>query len=261
MTDKLVDPVPIGVLFVLFAIFSLACYEVGFRIGRWWQRRMPGEQEGPTDMLVGSLLALMAFLLAVTMGMASDRFDGRRAIVLAEANAMTAAFLQADYLPEPAAGQMKELVREYVPLRISPADLSQLRPNLERASVVRDEMWAIQKEAMRSGYSPDLLSSLGGTLTELATLNETRVVSGLYTRVPETVMFLLLFGSALSLGMVGYSAGLRERRSVITAVVLVVAMGAVLMLVVDLDRPQEGLINVSQQAILDVQEWVGPPSP
>ena len=118
MTDKLVDPFPISVLFVLFAIFSLACYEIGFRIGRWWQRRMPGEQEGPTDMLVGSLLALMAFLLAVTMGMASDRFDGRRGIVLAEANAMTAAFLQADYLPEPAAAQLKELVREYVPLRI-----------------------------------------------------------------------------------------------------------------------------------------------
>jgi hypothetical protein len=121
-------------------------------------------------------------------------------------------------------------------------------------------MWAIQKEAIRSGYSPDLLSSLGGTLTELATLSETRVVSGLYTRVPETVLVLLLFGSALSLGMVGYSAGLRERRSVITAVVLVVAMGAVLMLVVDLDRPAEGLVNVSQQAILDVQEWIGPPS-
>ena len=67
------------------------------------------------------------------------------------------------------------------------------------------------------------------------------------------MLLLLLAGSALSLGMVGYSAGLRERRSVITAVVLVVALGAVLMLVVDLDRPQEGLINVSQQAILDVQ--------
>ena len=76
MTDKLVDPFPIGVLFVLFAIFSLACLRVGSRIGRWWQRRMPGEQEGRTDMLVGSLLALMAFLLAVTMGIASDRSMG-----------------------------------------------------------------------------------------------------------------------------------------------------------------------------------------
>ena len=104
------------------------------------------------------------------------------------------------------------------------------------------------------------MSSLGGTLTELSTLNETRIVSGLYTRVPETVMLFLLFGSALSLGTVGYSAGLRERRSVVIALVLVVAMGAVLMLVIDLDRRQEGVINVSQQAIQDVQEWIGPPS-
>ena len=37
----------------------------------------PGEQEGPTGMLVGAILALLAFLLAVTMGMAADRFDAR----------------------------------------------------------------------------------------------------------------------------------------------------------------------------------------
>jgi hypothetical protein len=35
----------------------------------------------------------------------------------------------------------------------------------------------------------------------------------------------------------------------------------VLTLVIDLDRPQEGLVNVSQQALLDVQEWIGEPSP
>jgi hypothetical protein len=31
--------------------------------------------------------------------------------------------------------------------------------------------------------------------------------------------------------------------------------------VVDLDRPQEGLLNVNQQALLDVQRWIGPPTP
>jgi len=35
-------------VFVLFAIITPACYQVGFRIGRWWQDREPGEQEGPT---------------------------------------------------------------------------------------------------------------------------------------------------------------------------------------------------------------------
>ena len=60
---------------------------------------MPGEQEGPTGLLVGSILALLAFLLAVTMGMASDRFDARRAVVLDEANAIGTTYLRAGYLP------------------------------------------------------------------------------------------------------------------------------------------------------------------
>lgn len=71
-----------------FALLALLLYEVGFRVGRWWQDRTPEEREGPTGMLVGSLIALMAFLLAITMGMATDRFDTRRALVLAEANAI-----------------------------------------------------------------------------------------------------------------------------------------------------------------------------
>ncbi len=60
--------------------------------------------------------------------------------------------------------------------------------------------------------------------------------------------------------MVGYSGGLNGRRSVLSAVVMVVALGAVLTLVVDLDRPQDGFLTVSQQALLDVQRWIGLPS-
>jgi hypothetical protein len=75
------------------------------------------------------------------------------------------------------------------------------------------------------------------------------------------VVILLLVGSALSLGMVGYSAGLKRRRSVLSAVMMVVTLGVVLTLVIDLDRPQEGLVNVSQQALIDVQGWIGEPAP
>ena len=46
-----------------------------------------------------------------------------------------------------------------------------------------------------------------------------------------------------------------------TAVILVVALGAVLTIVIDLDRPQEGFLRVSQQPLLDVQQWIGTPTP
>jgi hypothetical protein len=259
MDANFLDAVPVVGVFLLFALVTLLCFEIGFRIGRWWQDRMPGEQEGPTDMLVGSILALMAFLLAVTMGMAADRFDARRGMVLTEANAIGATYLQASYLPDPQAEQMRELLREYLPLRVVDGT-SQVQENVRRSMELHAQMWTITAEVARSGHSPDLMSTFGSSVTELVGINEARVVAGLYARVPGTVLLLLLVGSALSLAMVGYNAGLARRRSVLSAVVMVIALGAVLTLVIDLDRPQQGFINVSQQPLLDVGQWIGPPS-
>jgi hypothetical protein len=261
MRTQLLDPVPILGVFLLFAIVTLLCYEAGFRIGRWWQDRMPGEQEGPTDMLVGSLLALMAFLLAITMGMAADRFDARRGMVLEEANAINTVYLQASYLPDPAAEEVRELMRRYATLRVAGGDAAEVQANVALSVAMHETMWSITEEVARSGHSPDLVSAFGDSMSELIAVHERRVVAGLYSRVPETVLFLLLAGSALSLGMVGYSAGLAKRRSVLSAFVMVVALGAVLVLVIDLDRPQDGFLTVSQQPILDVQRWIGEPSP
>ena len=63
----------------------------------------------------------------------------------------------------------------------------------------------------------------------------------------------------VSLGIVGYSAGVDGRRSIVSAAILIIALGAVITLVVDLDRPREGLLQVSQQPLIDVQTWIGPP--
>ena len=261
MRTQLLDPIPVLGVFVLFAVITLVFYEIGFRIGRWWQDRLPGEQEGPTDMLVGSLLALMAFLLAITMGMASDRFDARRGLVLEEANAIQAVYLQAGYLPPAQTDQMRELVREYATLRIASSDQARVMENASISESLHRDMWAIQEEVVQTGYNPDIMSSFGDTLTDLITIHERRIVAGMYSRVPQTVLILLLAGSALSLAMVGYSAGLAGKRSVLSAVVMVVALGAVLVLVIDLDRPQDGFLTVSQQPLIDVQRVIGAPTP
>jgi hypothetical protein len=260
VTDSL-DQIPVPLIFILFAVVTLACFEIGFRIGRWWQDRMPGEQEGPTDMLVGSLLALMAFVLAITMGMAADRFDARRGNVLEEANAIGTTFQRAEYLPEPAAERVKELMREYLPVRIASDDPAAVLANIQRSIELQAELRTITGQVAQSGHSPDLVSSFGESVNEIISLHQTRINAGLYARVPETVLILLLAGSALSLAMVGYSGGLSRRRSILSAVVMIVALGAVTTLVVDLDRPQDGFLTVSQQALLDVQRWIGTPTP
>jgi len=67
-------------------------------------------------------------------------------------------------------------------------------------------------------------------------------------------IWLLIIGVILSIGLVGYNAGMARKRSPLIAVALALSLGAVIWLVVDLDRPQDGLINVSQQPLIDLQE-------
>jgi len=258
VSTQLLDALPVGAVFILFALVAMVCYEAGFRLGRWWQDREPGEQEGPTGVLVGSILALLAFLLAVTMGMASDRFDARRAIVLAEANSIGTTYLRAGYLPEDATAQIRELLREYVPLRIQLTASGDMDADIKKSEDILTRLWTITEDVAKTTNRGDIVSTFVESVNETIDLNESRVTAR-NARVPETVVLLLFIGSALSLGMLGYSAGLTRRRSLLSAAVLIIALGAVLTIVVDLDRPREGLIQVSQQPLIDLQQQIGPP--
>jgi hypothetical protein len=254
MSQQPLDDVPVFLFIVIFALANLAAYEIGFRVGRWWQNRDEGEADGPAGAIVGSILALMAFLLAITMGMASDRYDTRRGLVLDEANSVGTTFLRAGYLPEPASAETQELLREYAPLRIATSDRDVLAGNIARSVEIQSELWTIAEDQAREDPGSDVLSIYIESLNETIDIHAKRIAAGLYARVPPTILWLLVAGVILSLGMVGYIAGLARRRSPITAVVLVITLGAVITLVVDLDRPAEGLIQTSQQPLIDLVE-------
>lgn len=251
------DSIPMIGVFLLFIALALLAIEAGYRLGHWWQTRTEDEQEGPTGMLVGSLLALMAFLLAITMGMASERFDTRRALVLQEANAVGTVYLRAGLLPEPASSEIRERLREYAAVRIATNDLADLRARVARSIEIHNEVWSITEELARAAPDSEVFALFIDSLNEMIDLHETRLTSGYYARVPETVLLLLLGGTLLTLAMVGYNAGLSLRRGPLASVVLIIILGAVITLVVDLDRPRDGLLEVSQQPLLDLVQQIG----
>ena len=259
--SQVLDPIPVAAVFIGFVIVALAMYEIGFRLGRCWRQRSPDEPEGPTGVLVGSILGMLAFLLAVTMGMASDRFDTRRGLVRDEANTIGTTALRAEYLPEPYGTTIQNLLREYVPLRIAIADRAQLQANYARSEEIHGELWAQAKELVRRTPESESLALFIDSLNELIDMHTTRLTARIYSRVPETVVLVLVVGAVLTMGVVGYSAGLTSRGSILSAVMLVVSLGAVLTIVIDLDRPDEGFVKVSQQPLIDLREKLGNPRP
>ena len=243
-------------MFVVFALVSLVVYEVSFRAGRWWQARTPDvDEEGVSGVLVGSLLALMAFLLAVTMGMASDRYDTRRQLVVDEANMIETAYLRSGTIPSPAAERSRALLREYAPLRVMPSDDAGIKAAIVRSEAIQDELWTIAEEVARADSS-DVIALYTEAIGELNVLDDDRIAAGMYSRVPESVLWILLVGSIASIAIVGYNAGLKGHRSAINAAVMIIALGAVFTLVVDIDRPGDGLVVVTQQPLIDVAERI-----
>jgi hypothetical protein len=250
--SELLASLPIGGVFVLFALLALPFYEIGYVLGRWYQNRTPEETEGPTGMIVGSILALTAFLLAITMSMATERYDAHRSLVMEEANAIGTSWLRAGYLPEPAAAQSRDLLAEYTPLRIAPDNEEAAEVHIAASNEILNELWAIAEELARDDPSSPMLALHIDSLNDTIDVSAVRANAGIHVRVPEAVLLMLFAGSLLSFSMVGLSAGLTGRRSLLTAAAMIVVLGAVITLIVDIDQSQSGTLTVNQGPLLQL---------
>ncbi len=263
MPQAVLDPIPVAGVFIGFVLVSLLAFEIGFRLGRWRKTRNPQEQEGASGTLVGALLGLLAFLLAISMGIAADRFDARRGLVLEEATTINTTYLRAGYLPDPYQTEIRNLLREYVPLRIADEGLrpAELAVDIARSTEIQDELWAITEEVAIELDRSDIIALYVESVNDVITVSARRVTAGIYARVPDTILVFLLILAFGSIGMVGYGAGQAGKRSIVTATIMIVALGATLTLVVDLDRPREGFLQVSQRPLIELQQRIGEPEP
>ena len=98
----------------------LVAAEIGFRIGIWLKRRDP-TSEGPpmTGAMVGRMLGLMGFLMAFSIGIVINQQNGRKAMIVTEANAVGTAYLRAGFLDESDMSTSRLLLQEYVEVRLA----------------------------------------------------------------------------------------------------------------------------------------------
>lgn len=89
----------IVIAFVLF-LLMLAVHWAGLRLRLLRRRQRPDEEINGASTIEGSLLGLLALLLAFTFSMANERYDTRRAVIIQEANAIGTAVLRADLYPD-----------------------------------------------------------------------------------------------------------------------------------------------------------------
>jgi hypothetical protein len=234
-------------------ILVFASLEVGVRLGRIPLLRSKAKLE-VSGAMVAAIMALLTFILAFTFNSAAGRHDSRKTLVIEEANAIETTWLRAGFLAEPQRSEVRGLLRNYVDLRVNAASGGvPIADALQQSDVLQGQMWNMALEAGRQNQESVMTSLFVQSLNEVLDLHVKRVTVGLRNRVPHTVWMALHLLMIAGMVMIGMQLGLGGTRHYGAEIALGVSFALVLFLIVDLDRPQAGLINVSQEAMVDLQ--------
>ena len=90
------------------------------------------------------------------------------------------------------------------------------------------------------------------SLSELTDLQMKRVRAAVWNRIPPAILMTLYGIAFLALSAMGYGAGLAESRTAIPSLMLILMFSAIIVLIVDLERPRQQLFQVSQEPMADV---------
>ncbi len=252
-TGGLLDLFPLWTLFPLTVAVAMLSDEIGYRSARY-RHLHPGEEHGaPVGAMVGATLGLLAFMLAFTFGLAGTRFQDRRQVLLSEANAIGTTYLRAAMLPEPMRTETRNLLREYVDVRLEAVQPGKLEQSLSRSEELHERLWSQAVAATEKDRSP-ITGLFIQSLNEVIDLHAKRVMAGLGSRIPAAIWIVLYFLAILSMGAMGYHEGLTSKRCSVAVVSMVLAFSAVLFLIADLDRPGQGWFQVDQQSMIDLRK-------
>ncbi len=248
----LFDYLPIWAIYLLTIGFGLIAVELGFRLGLYWKRRNPDEQESHIGAMIAATLGLWAFLLAFLVGIATNRYDARRALVVDEANSIGTTYLRAGYLPEPYASQSRELLREYAGERLKLVDLSTHSAARQRSEEIHPLLWAIAQEMAVTLPANEVIALYIDSLNQTIDLHTSRVTALTTARIPDTIYIGMYLVAMLGLGMLGFQSGINKRRNLIVTLVLILIFSGVMLLIIDMDRQWGGFLRVNQQPMKDL---------
>jgi len=243
-----------GTLLVVLVSIELG-YRWASRNQRLWAKTEEQEKEAPVGAMVGATLGLLAFLLAFVFGMAADHFHARKVALIQEANAIRTAYLRAEVIDEPQRSEARTILRRYVDERLQWTGTSP-GARVDAAQPLLDRLWAQTVHVGRANPGQDVTALFIESVNEVVSLNTERVMVRERSRIPGALSVILFLIAVVSFAAMGYHGGVSGTIRSPVMVAVAIAFSLVIMLIADLDRPGEGFINVSQDAMLELRDWM-----
>jgi hypothetical protein len=182
-------------------------------------------------------------------------------MVVTEANAVGPAWLRAGFLGEPDRAATRDLLRKYVEVRLAAAaDPAQLDATVSRSEEIHGELWSIVEHNYNQGEESAIVALFVDSINEVIDVHTERLTA-VDLCLSNTLWVVLWVATVLSFLLVGVASSADGKQDSMTILLFALASVAVLMIIVDLDRPQQGLLTVSQSALSDLLQQMTTPAP
>jgi hypothetical protein len=252
-TIQTLDQIPMLSVYVLTVLFLFLALEGGYRLGGFFQKRWPDQSESDVNTMVAAALAFLGFLLAFIIGMAVSLFKERLHLVIEEANAIGTAYLRVGFMQEPIAKESRQLLKEYVDQCLAMIEPGGFEKAVARSQEVQDELW--NRAEILAKDSPNPVTALYiSALNEMIDIHTERVIIRFSIRIPQTVIIGMYLVAILTMILIGVQGSYSGKRNLLALILMVLILSMVLLIIVDLDQPSQGLIQVPQKALIDLHQ-------
>jgi len=246
--EHLLNAAPLWLVVLVLFLALLTVREAGAWMSRRLAPRHVEEDDSERGYIMSGILGLLALLIAFTFSLALERYQTRRDLVIAEANAIGTAEMRVRLLDPPHAARLSGMLQDYAETRLRYGlAVAGEKPRLQQASA--DLRGLIQTEtlnALQPVRTTPLASLVAPAINETLDVGAAREAE-LAARVPTAVIVVLIVYALVSAGVLGAALkGTKDSHRAMTGLMfllLTLALG----LILDLDRARSGAITISQE--------------
>ena len=240
---------------IFFAIIFIANW-LGYKKHKRTARLYP-DKEISLGTSEASLLGLMGLLLAFSFSMASAKFESRRQTIIDEANLLNTAILRCDLYPDSIKNSLLPLYKNYLESRINYYNAgdnpAKIKDALDDADKQFKSIWNKVVHLMK-GDNYFKAEQMVQLLISLKNIVKTRE-AGRVATVPVLIIVVLLTSVVIAAFLAGFGTK-PGNRSKLLSIAFVLMTTIVLYVVMELNRPRHGLININsaEQNLEDIRQ-------
>jgi protein-S-isoprenylcysteine O-methyltransferase Ste14 len=244
-----------------FSVFAIALIAqvVAALMGDFIRKHAHSFKQGERhdfNIIQAATLTLLALIIGFSFSMAVSRYDQRKTLEEAEANAIGTEYLRADLLPGEGGSRTRELLRKYLNLRIAyyEEDNALRVAEIEKQTAsVQNELWSAMLPAAASQPTPIVALVVSGMNDVINAQGYTQ--AAWWNRIPIGAWAMMALMAISCNLLVGYS---ERRKGELLLFILPFIISVAFFLIADLDSPRGGVIRVHPQNLLAASQSMKP---